>query len=144
MNQQQKSLFETFEKSAEENGIYSYKSKKSQAKNSGPSYRCMVERIRREKLAKQVQDDLIKPYQDTFRNQVPAVLLAIADKEALMKVILKKLKLAENEQKLARYLLESQAKGEDWLMAKWVEMKQNLDDEDVAYFEEWLLTFNSK
>lgn len=144
MNSKQKSLLSIFQKSSDDNGIVDQKSQESQARNSGPSYRSMVERIRREKLAKQVADDLIKPYQDTYRNQIPAVLLAIADKEALTKVILKKMRLAENEQKLARYLLESQTKGDSWLMAKWNEMKMSLDFEDVVYFEEWLATFSSK
>ena len=144
MNSRQKSLFTIFQKSSNDNGIEDYKSQEAQARNSGPSYRCQVERIRRDKLASQVSDDLIKPYQDTYRNQIPAVLLALADKQALTKVILKKMKLAENEQKLSRYLLEAQTKGDAWLLAKWNEMKANLDQEDIDYFDEWLETFYSK
>ena len=116
---QQKTLFNAFEASSVANGIDEFPDQLKQARWSGTSYRTAVEAKERRDLAARFDDDLMKPYQDTYRNQIPAILLAMGDKEALMKVIVKKLTLAENEQRFARYLLQSQSKGKKWLMQKW-------------------------
>ena len=116
---QQKTLFNAFEASSVANGIDEFPDQLKQARWSGASYRTAVEAKERRDLAARFDDDLMKPYQDTYRNQIPAILLAMGDKEALMKVIVKKLTLAENEQRFARYLLQSQSKGKKWLMQKW-------------------------
>lgn len=137
----QKVLFNAFEVSSEKNGITEFGDKMKQARWSGASFRTAVEAQDRRKLAARFDDDLMKPYQDTYRNQIPAILLAMGDKKALTKVILKKLKLAENEQRLARYLLEAQTKDEKWLINKWEDFKEEMDEEEVEYYENWLRTF---
>jgi len=137
----QKTLFKAFDDSSVSNGITKFKDKMKQARWSGSSYRTAVEAKERRNLAARFNDDLMKPYQDTYRNQIPAVLLAMCDKPALDKVIIKKLRLAENEQRLARYLLESQTKGIEWLQGKWDSFKEGMSDSEVEYYEEWLNTF---
>ena len=137
----QKTLFKAFETSSKENGITRFPEKLKQARWSGASYRCTVEAQKRRSLADRFDDDLMKPYQDTYRNQIPAVLLAMGDKKALTKVILKKLKLAENEQRLARYLLESESKGMSWLMAKWETFTENMTEDEVEHYSDWIEEF---
>jgi hypothetical protein len=138
----QKKLFQTFETSSKDNGIVMFKEKLQQARRSGSSYRCQKEAKERVELSYRFSDDLMRPYQDTYRNQIPAILLAMCDKGALTKVILKKLKLAESEQRLARYLLESQGKGEKWLMGKWAEFVKGMTEEEIEYYTNWLETFS--
>ena len=137
----QKTLFKAFQTSSKNNGITRFPEKMKQARWSGASYRCTIEAQERKSLANRFDDDLMKPYQDTHRNQIPAVLLAMGDKEALTKVILKKLKLAENEQRLARYLLESQSKGLPWLMNKWTGFVKDMTEGEVDYYSEWIKEF---
>lgn len=137
----QKTLFKAFEASSAKNGIKRFNDKMGQARQSGASYRCSVEAKERLNLANRFKDDLMRPYQDTYRNQIPAILLAMGDQAALNKVILKKLKLAENEQRLARYLFESQSKGHDWLMDRWSEFTLGMTKEEVTYYQKWLDTF---
>ena len=137
----QKTLFKAFEKSSKDNGITRFPEKMKQARWSGASYRCTIEAQKRKSLASRFNDDLMKPYQDTYRNQIPAVLLAMGDGEALTKVILKKLKLAENEQRLARYLLESQSKGLPWLMDKWAGFVGDMTEDEVEHYSEWIEEF---
>lgn len=140
---EQKTLFKTFDTSSKQNGIKLFTEKMKQARWSGASYRCAVEAQDRNNLASRFDDDLMKPYQDTYRNQIPAILLAMGDKDALTKVILKKLKLAENEQRLARYLLESQSKGLSWLMKKWETFVEGMTEPEVEYYSEWIDQFVS-
>jgi hypothetical protein len=137
----QKTLFNVFEKSSVDNGIVSYSDKLSQARRSGASYRAGVEAYERREMADRFGDDLMKPYQDTFRNQTPAVLLALGDSKALSRVIIKKMKVAENEQRLARYLLEAQTKDEAWLLKKWESFKADMTDQEKEYYQNWLDTF---
>lgn len=137
----QKTLFKAFETSSVENGIKAFPEKLKQARWSGASYRCTVEAQKRKSLACRFDDDLMKPYQDTYRNQIPAILLAMGDNKALTKVILKKLKLAENEQRLARYLLESQSKGLVWLTKKWETFVEDMTESEVEYYSEWIGEF---
>lgn len=137
----QKTLFKAFDESSVKNGIKKFGDKMKQARWSGSSYRTAVEAQERRNLAERFNDDLMKPYQDTYRNQVPAILLAMGDKEALNKVILKKLRLAENEQRLARYLLESQTKGIKWLTVKWASFRAEMSDDEVEHYEAWLKEF---
>lgn len=137
----QKTLFKAFETSSVENDIKEFQHKLKQARWSGASYRCTVEAQERKNLADRFDDDLMKPYQDTYRNQIPAVLLAMGDNKALTKVILKKLKLAENEQRLARYLLEAQSKGLVWLTKKWETFVEDMTQSEVEYYSEWIDTF---
>jgi hypothetical protein len=138
---QQKTLFNAFEASSVANGINEFPHKMKQARWSGASYRTAVEAKERRDLAARFEDDLMKPYQDTYRNQTPAILLAMGDKEALMKVIVKKLTLVENEQRLARYLLQSQSKGDKWLMQKWDAFKEEMTDEEIEHYQEWIDMF---
>lgn len=137
----QRTLFKAFETSSVRNGITEFPEKLKQARWSGASYRCTVEAQKRKSLAQRFDDDLMKPYQDTYRNQIPAILLAMGDNEALTKVILKKLKLAENEQRLARYLLESQNKGLGWLTKKWETFVEDMDEREVEHYSEWIEEF---
>lgn len=140
----QKVLFKTFEASSEKNGIKEFGNKIKQARWSGASYRTTMEAQERRKLAVRFDDDLMKPYQDTYSNQIPAILLAMSDKKALNKVIMKKLKLAENEQRLARYLLEAQNKDKKWLIDKWASFKDDMNEEEVEHYENWLRTFTQQ
>lgn len=137
----QRTLFKAFETSSVRNSITEFPEKLKQARWSGASYRCTVEAQKRKSLANRFDDDLMKPYQDTYRNQIPAILLAMGDNEALTKVILKKLKLAENEQRLARYLLESQNKGLGWLTKKWETFVEDMDEREVEHYSEWIEEF---
>jgi hypothetical protein len=141
MNNNQKTLFSLFNRSSEDNGIVEYSQKLSQAASSGPSYRASLENTARKNMKARFEDDLMKPYQDTFRNQIPAILLAMGDDEALMKVILKKMSTAENEQRLAKYLLESKYKGKGYLTEKWEEFKIGLTKSELEMYEEWIKTF---
>jgi len=138
----QKKLFQTFETSSENNGIVKFKEKLQQARRSGSSYRCQKEAKERVELSFRFNDDLMRPYQDTYRNQIPAILLAMCDKGSLTKVILKKLQLAESEQRLARYLFESQSKGEKWLMKKWAEFVKGMTEEEIEHYTSWLEAFS--
>jgi hypothetical protein len=95
----------------------------------------------RQSMKARFDDDLMKPYQDTFKNQIPALLLALGDDQALMKVILRKMTTAENEQRLAKYLLESKYKGKDYLIEKWDEFKKDLSARELEMYEDWLMTF---
>ena len=79
----QKKLFQTFETSSKDNGIVMFKEKLQQARRSGSSYRCQKEAKERVELSYRFSDDLMRPYQDTYRNQIPAILLAMCDKGAL-------------------------------------------------------------
>lgn len=137
----QKTLFKAFEKSSSRNGITQFPEKLKQARWSGASYRCTVEAQERKSLASRFEDDLMKPYQDTYRNQIPAVLLAMGDNKALTKVILKKMKLAENEQRLARYLLEAQSKGLVWLTKKWETFAEDMTEAEVEHYSQWIDAF---
>ena len=137
----QKTLVKALNDSSVKNGIEEFKDKMKQARWSGSSYRSTVEAQDRRKLATRFSDDLMKPYQDTYRNQVPAVLLAMGDKDALKKVILKKLKLAENEQRLARYLLEAESMGLKWLMHKWKTFSEDMSEDEVEHYSKWIETF---
>tara|TARA_R110000764_G_scaffold146619_1_gene234349 strand:- start:798 stop:1259 length:462 start_codon:yes stop_codon:yes gene_type:complete len=141
MNNKQKTLFSLFNRSSEDNGIVEYSQKLSQASSSGPSYRASLEHTARKNMKARFEDDLMKPYQDTFRNQIPAILLAMGDDEALMKVILKKMSTAENEQRLAKYLLESKYKGKGYLTEKWEEFKLGLTKSELKMYEGWIKTF---
>ena len=138
---QQKTLFKAFEASSVANEITEFPDKMKQARWSGANYRTAVEAQERRNLAVRFEDDLMKPYQDTYRNQIPAVLLAMGDQQALTKVIVKKLRLAENEQRLARYLLESQSKGDVWLMQKWNKFKKEMTEEEIKHYQDWIDTF---
>lgn len=137
----QKTLFKTFEESSSRNGITQFPEKLKQARWSGASYRCTVEAQERRSLASRFDDDLMKPYQDTYRNQIPAVLLAMGDNKALTKVILKKMKISENEQRLARYLLEAQSKGLDWLTKKWETFVEDMTEVEVERYSQWIDEF---
>jgi len=137
----QKTLFKAFEISSVKNDITEFPDKLKQARWSGASYRCAVEAKERVNLAERFEDDLMRPYQDTYRNQIPAILLAMGDKEALTKVILKKLTIASNEQRLARYLLESQSKGLTWLTKKWNTFTEDMTEDEVEYYSKWIEAF---
>ena len=131
-------LLNIFLKSGTKNNITEYPDRVSQARHSGPSYRAMKEAVKRAQLKHLCDDDLMRPYQDSNRQQIPAVLLGIADKASLMRVIIKKMKIAENEQRVARYFLTEMAKGEEHLFGKWDFFKTNLNEEDIKGYEIWL------
>jgi hypothetical protein len=141
MSDKQKTLFDLFRRSSVDNGINTYSHQLSQAATSGPSYRASLNTMARQSMKARFDDDLMKPYQDTFKNQIPALLLALGDDQALMKVILRKMTTAENEQRLAKYLLESKYKGKDYLIEKWDEFKKDLSARELEMYEDWLMTF---
>jgi hypothetical protein len=141
MNAAQKTLFNEFEISSVRNGIDDYSEKMSQARQSGAAYRSGKEAVERRNMAARFGDDLMMPYQDTYRNQIPAILLAMGDTEALRKVISKKMTLVENQQRLTRYLFEAMTKGTPWLLAKWADFKKEMSDDEVEEYEDWLKTF---
>jgi len=141
MNAAQKTLLNEFEFSSARNGIEDYPAKLSQARQSGAYYRTGIEAQDRRKMADRFGDDLMMPYQDTYRNQIPAILLAMGDQEALKKVISKKMTLVENQQRLTRYLFEAMTKGTPWLLQKWSEFKGEMTEEEISDYEDWLKTF---
>lgn len=134
-------VMDLFNKSSESNNIVGFRHKKKQALSSGPSYRASLDSVARNDIHKRCKSELMRPYQDTYRTQIPAILLAVADKTALQRVALRKLKTAENELSLGLSLMNALSSDKGVLLDKWENFKVNLTDEEVAVCEGWLDEF---
>lgn len=134
-------VMDLFNKSSESNGIVSISHKKKQAMSSGPSYRASLESKKRNDMHKRCKSELMRPYQDTYRTQIPALLLAVADETALRRVALRKLKTAENELSLGLSLMNALSSDKGALLDKWESFKANLTTEEISVCEDWLGEF---
>jgi hypothetical protein len=134
-------VMDLFNKSSDSNGIVSIAHKKKQAVSSGPSYRASLESKKRNDMHKRCKSELMRPYQDTYRTQIPALLLAVADETALRRVALRKLKTAENELSLGLSLMNALNSQKGALLDKWEDFKMNLTSDEVRVCEDWLDEF---
>ncbi len=134
-------VMDIFNKSSENNNIVSLSGKKKQAMSSGPSYRASLESRERNSIHKRCKSELMRPYQDTYRTQIPAILLAVADETALRRVALRKLQTAENELSLGLSLMTALSSDKGALLKKWENFKGNLTPSEVSVCEEWLNDF---
>jgi hypothetical protein len=131
-----------FDKSSEDNKITSLASKIKQAVSSGPSYRASLDSTARNEIHNRCKSELMRPYQDTYREQIPAVLLAVADKVALKRVAVKKLTSAKNELALGMSLLAALDAEKEANLDTWNTFKENLTSKEVATYEGWLEKFS--
>ncbi len=134
-------VMDLFNKSSDSNNIVTLLDKKRQAMSSGPSYRASVESRERNDIHKRCKSELMRPYQDTYRTQIPAILLAVADETALRRVALRKLQTAENELSLGLSLMTALSSDKGVLLEKWENFKSKLTESEVSVCEEWLDEF---
>lgn len=130
-----------FNKSSEENKIDTIHDKEKQAISSGPSYRASLDTTARNSIHKRCKSELMRPYQDSYRTQIPALLLAIGDETALRRVAIRKLKTAENELSLGLSLMTALTSDKSTLLEAWYGFKDKLSPEEVATCETWLRDF---
>ena len=134
-------VMDLFNKSSDSNNIVTLLDKKRQAMSSGPSYRASVESRERNDIHKRCKSELMRPYQDTYRTQIPAILLAVADETALRRVALRKLQTAENELSLGLSLMTALSSDKGVLLEKWENFKCKLTKSEVSVCEKWLDEF---